>query len=207
MEMGSEERRPGTQAGTPGDERGLVRVVRWILGTIGHVQVTSPEFDQKIRARYQSEISQLKELGFDYQFTDGQTISIFRLPLLLPAILVIGMLRTRRPMTLHGGTRILIAYPVCISRSKTTFSEIGEAGFSFHTAFQDGTILVTKGYQGGAPGGASIIVISCPNTAMSDAWAGHQKRVQMLEAEGKRVERNTTFEAWAETSDNETARL
>lgn len=187
------------------NEKWGVRVVHWIIGSVGHVEVASTEFEQKICARYQFEIGQLKELGFDYRFTDGQTLSIFRLPLLLPAIAVIGLWCKRRPMSLHGRTRILIAYPICVSRDKTAFSEVGELGFSFHTAFQDGTILVSKGYKDDTSWGPSIIVNPCSDMAIGTAWADHQKRVHALESEGKRAEYDTTFQAWAGISHNETA--
>jgi hypothetical protein len=47
-------------------DRGLLRLVHWIVGSIGHVQICSPELERRIRTRYQSEIGQLTDLGFGY---------------------------------------------------------------------------------------------------------------------------------------------
>jgi len=185
-------------------DRNLVRIIHWILGTVEHIQIFFPEFEQRIRTRYQSEISELNNLGFDYSFSDGQSLSLFRLPLLLPAIVVIGLWFKRRPMTLHGGTKILFVYPVLISRNKNSFSEIGDLGVNFNTAFQDGTILVSKCYKDESALGPMIVKYA-QKASISDTWTEHQKRIAALEAEGKRVDRQTSFQAWAEISYKETA--
>ena len=41
---------------------------RWTLGNVQRIQISSPEFEQKMRNRYSAEISQLSSLGFDCAF-------------------------------------------------------------------------------------------------------------------------------------------
>ena len=116
------------------------------FGTIGLVQIFSPEFEQRIRARYQSETEQLSSIGFDLLFFVGDSTSIFRLALIFPAIVVLHMKRNRVPMTIQNGTTLLTGNPVFISRDKTAYAHPNSLGFTFHTRFQDGTILVSKNF-------------------------------------------------------------
>jgi len=185
-------------------DRGLLRFIHWIFGTIGHVQIFSPELEHRIRTRYQSEIGQLMDLGFSYQFSDGQTFSLFRLALLLPAIPVFGLWLKGRPMSVHGGTKLLIAYPILFCGNKTTYAEVGDSGVNFNTAFQGGTILVSKCYEDDSARGPMIVKYAKKAT-ISEAWAEHQKRIEAMEAEGKRVDRQSSFQAYAEISDKVTA--
>jgi hypothetical protein len=70
-------------------DRVFLHVLHWTFGAIEHVQICSPELEQRIQRRYQSEIGQLRNLGFDFLFSDGETFSLFRLALLLPVIAVL----------------------------------------------------------------------------------------------------------------------
>ena len=106
-------------------------------------------------------------------------------------------------MTLSG-TKILFIYPVLISRNKNSFSEISDLGVNFNTAFQDGTILVSKCYEDGTVWGPKIVKYA-RKASISDIWAEHQKRITELEAAGKRADHQTSFQAWAEISYKETA--
>ncbi len=197
---------PEEQAKWPDEsfERRLLRVIHWILGTVENVQVTSPELEQRIRIRYEAEISQLTDLGFDYCFSDGQTISLFRFALLLPAIAVIGVWLKRRPMSLHDGTKLLIAYPIFFSHNKAVYAEISDFGVNFNTAFTDGTILISNSYKDDTASGPKIVKYS-QKASISNTWNEHQKRIAELEREGKRVELQSTFQFYVEISSRETA--
>lgn len=185
--------------------RESLRFVHLIFGTVEHVQISSPDLEQKFRTRYQSEISQLTYLGFYYQFSDGQTISLFRLPLILPAFFIIAMWLKRRPISMHEGTKLMVAYPILFSESKTAYAEIGDFGVSFHSAFRDGTILISKNYDDKNIPAGPLIVKYAKKTTISDTWASHQARIASMEAEGKRVDRLYNFQAYAEISHKETA--
>jgi hypothetical protein len=66
-------------------------LLQWTVGTIGLVQISSPDFEQRIRSRYQAETSALAELGFYHLFFAGDDISIFRLLLIFPVMIVFSM--------------------------------------------------------------------------------------------------------------------
>ena len=182
-----------------------VRFLHWIIGTIEHVQIYSPEIEQRIRARYQSEISQLTDLGFNYLFSDGETFSLFRLVLILPAITVIHMRCKGEVMTLHDGTKLLTGHPVLISKNKNTFGYTSGLGAKFYSAFQDGTLLVSKAYADADIPAGPMIRKYARKASISDTWIEHQERISALESEGKRVDCQTSFQVWAEISEKETA--
>jgi len=176
-----------------------------VFGTIGHVQIFSPDLEQRIRTRYQSEIHQLNDLGFDYQFSDGETFPLIRLVLLLPALVIIMMWRKREVMTIHEGTKYLVGHPVYISKNKTAFAEPSGLGTKFYTAFHDGSLLISTTYtDGGMPAGP-MIERHGQKASISETWASHQQRIAELETEGKRVDHQTSYQAYAEIEHKETA--
>jgi len=170
----------------------------WTVGKIDLVQISAPEFEQRIRARYQSETAQLTGLGFDQLFFVGDSSSVFRMLLILPAVVVYDMHRGGVPMTVQNGTRLLTGNPVFISRDKTAYAHPNNLGFTFHTRFQDGTILVSKNFGDASGYVPSIVGNSYPAATLSFVWTEHQKRTSELEAQGKRVDRQTSFDAYRE---------
>ena len=190
---------------TTASKRITVHFVHWIMGTVEHIHIYSPEIEQRIRIRFQSEIRQLTNLGFDYLFTCGEAFSLFRMVLILPAITVILMLCKGAVMTLHNGTKILLGYPVFLSRNKNAFVYTSGLGTKFYTAFQDGTLLVSKDYVDADIAAGPMIIKYAQKASISDTWTAHQERIAALEAEGKRVDCQTSFQAWANISRKEMA--
>lgn len=189
----------------PNDDRWLVRAIHWIVGPIGHVQISSPELEQRIRTKFQPEIDQLTELDFDLMFFYGETFSIFRALFLLQAIYLIDSWLKKVPITLHDGTKVLIGNPVFISKDKTSYAYPNMMGVTFDTAFLDGTILASKNYGDKSGHGPTIMFNHCPKASISDTWTAHLQRLELLEASGKRVDPLISFQAYAEISYKETA--
>jgi hypothetical protein len=185
--------------------KGSLGFFHGLFGGIEYVQIYSLEFEQRIRARYQSEWGQLTNLGFAPLFFYGEAFPLIRLLLLFPALVVLMMWLKREVMTVQSGTKFLAGYPVFVSGDKTAYAEANGLGVKFRTAFQDGTLLVTKNY-GDATGYAPIAVVQGTKKAsICDLWIEHQRRTQALEAEGKRIDRQISFQAFAEISHKEMA--
>jgi hypothetical protein len=176
-----------------------------LLGVIEHVPIYSPEFEQRIRTRYQSECDQLTNLGFDRTFYFGEAFPLIRLFLIFSALIVFMMWLKREVMTVHDSLKFMAGYPIFASRDKTAFAHPNGLGVKFHTAFQDGTILMTKNY-GDATGYGPAVVAQCMKKAsISELWTAHQRRTQEFEVEGKRVDSQVSFQAYSEISRKETA--
>jgi hypothetical protein len=176
----------------------LPLLLQWSIGTIGLVQISSPEFEQRIRTRYQADTSALEELGFYHLFFAGDDISIFRLLLIFPLLVVFSMGRKGVPMTVQNGTRLRTGNPVFLSRDKTAFAHPNTLGITFHTAFQDGTLLVSKNFGDDTRYISAIVGNSQPGVSIGNLWTAHQERLQTLVAEGRRISGQTSFQAYAE---------
>ena len=182
----------------------LTRLMRWTIGPIGHILLSSPEIEQRLRVRYQSEFRQLEFLGFNFLFVEGETFSVFRFPLLFPALIALTMRSKGEVTAIHNGTSFLAAHAIFASGDKVAFCHPNGLGVKIHTAFRDGTILLTKNY-GDQTGYAPIVVVQSmiENASISNMWAAHQSRLGELETKGMRVDNPITFEAYAEISRSE----
>lgn len=81
-----------------------------------------------------------------------------------------------------------------VSAGKTTYACPNGHGVKFYTPFQDGTLLVSKTYADDTSNRPMIVKFGLANS-ISGTWAEHQRRIQSLEAEGKRVMCQTGFQA------------
>ena len=180
-----------------------MRVIHWIFGKIGHVQIDRPEFEQRIRARYAKDIAQLEELGFRYFCSYGETFSIFRLALLLPAITTWGMWRDHEAMAVRG-TKLLAGYAVLLSRDGTTYANPNGLGIKLFTLFQDGSLLSSGTYNDPTARGP-LVTRHFREAAVGDIWAEHQEHTRDREAQGRQVDRRISVEAWVRISELETA--
>jgi hypothetical protein len=197
---------PSMTRGSPGEasDRNAIRVIHWIMGPIGHVRIRSVAFEKRVRARFQSEIAQLTRLDFEYSYSDGETFSLLRMPLVLPALTAFAMWRNHEAMTIYRGTKLLAGFPVLSSSDRRTCANPSGLGVKFYTAFTDGTLLVSKNFDD-PTSAAPMVVKHCKAASIAQAWAEHQGRIEELEAEGKHVDCDTSFEAYAELSQKETA--
>jgi hypothetical protein len=178
--------------------RMLPSLFGWTVGTLDLVQIFSPGFELRARTKYRAETALLTDLGFDLVFFVGDSTSVFRMLLILPAIIVFQMWRAGVPMTVQNGTRLLTGNPVFISRNKSAYAHPNSLGFTFHTGFQDGTVLVSRNFGDDNGYIPAIVCNFCPAASASDIWAAHQKRLEELETEGRRVDRQTSFQAYRE---------
>jgi hypothetical protein len=187
----------------PTSDRKLIRFLHSVFGTIKHVRIISPQLDRRVRERYQSEINELTGLGFDYVYSDGECFSLFRLLLVIPALILLGLRSERMPMTIGGGS-IMVGYPVLASRIKSTIANPDGRRVKFYTGFQDGTLLVSGNYQDPTSRGPGILR-DFHAGSIGDTWARHQARIAALEAEGKRMDRQSDHQAYVAMSERDTA--
>jgi hypothetical protein len=70
----------------------------------------------------------------------------------------------------------------------------------FHTAFQDGTILMTKNFGGKTRYGPRVVTHIMKNASISNTWAEHQKQIKVLEAAGKQIDSQVSFQVYSDIS-------
>lgn len=185
--------------------RAALWFVHLIIGTIAHFRIFSPEIERRIQTRYQTEISQLTDLGFNYAFSDGEYFSLFRLILILPALTLIHMKSNGEVIFLQDGIKLVMGHPVLISNRPMAFSEASGLGVKFYTAFLDGTLLVSKAYADADMPAGPMIRKYADKASISEVWDKHQERIEELVVKGKQIDRQTNFEFYAEIEYKETA--
>ncbi|HEV2199260.1 MAG TPA: hypothetical protein VGR73_05535 [Bryobacteraceae bacterium] len=183
------------------DARKLLRFVHSVVGTIEHAPI--PELDQRVRARHQSEIDQLTGLGFNYLCSDGESFPVFRLLLVLPAVVMIDAACERTPISMRGGA-IVLGYPILVFRIKPTFAHLDGSHVKFLTAFHEGALLVSGNYDDPLPRGPGIVTY-CHAGTMAETWAEHQERIRALEAGGGVVDRRNGYETYVELTNRHNA--
>lgn len=179
----------------------LMRFIAWTIGPIRHIEVSSPKLEQRLRNRYKSEFRQLEFLGFGLLCVEGETFSLLRFPLVFPALFAL-MMRSRKEVTaVHDRTSFLSAHPIFTSADRTTYAHPSSLGIKFQTAFQDGTILLTKSYADDA-GYASMVIVQTltGGESVSDTWAAHLKRIADLQVKRKPVENLISFDSYVDIS-------
>jgi hypothetical protein len=175
-------------------------VGRHLTGPAEHIQIASPAFERRIQDRYRSEITQLTDLGFSPLFFYGEAFPLIRLLLIYPAILFLIMLLSREVATVMSGSKLLFGYPVFISNNRTAYAHPSQLGMKYHTTFQDGTILMTKNFSGKTKYGPTVVAHILKNASISETWAEHQMRIRALEAAGKQIAREISFQAFSDIS-------
>jgi hypothetical protein len=166
------------------------------FGPVQHLQISSPSAEERIRQRYGAQMNELAGLGFDQLFIFGEGFSVFRVFLIFPALTVITMLRKRENLSIEQGN-FVISYPAFAARDKSAFAHVFAMGTKFYTAFDDGTLLISKNFvndMGTRPG----IIEYAREASIADTWAEHQRQIQALEAGGKRINRQTSFQFYSE---------
>jgi hypothetical protein len=171
-----------------------------ITGSAEHIQISSPTFISRIRNRYRSESNQLENLGFSPLFYYGEAFPLLRLLLIYPAFLFLIMLLNREVAGIQNGSKLMFGFPIFNSADKTTYAHPLQLGMKYHTLFQDGTILMTKNFSGKTTYGPRVVLHTMRNASISDAWSGHLKQIQALEATGKQIDRDINFQAYSDIS-------
>ena len=114
------------------------------FGEVGYVQISSPQLEDRIRVRYQSEINELSLLGFSYRFSEGQTFPIINLVMIFPAIVLLLMLCKREVVVLHRGGAFLIGHAIYGSADNSTSAIRADSGYCFTPHFCTGQFLYRR---------------------------------------------------------------
>ena len=166
------------------------------FGEVGYVQISSPHLEDRIRARYQSQIDQLSLLGFSYRFSEGQTFPIVNLVFIFPAIVLLVMLWKREVIVLYRGRAFLIGHAIYGSADNSTFGHPSGLGIVLHTAFLYGSILMSTNYESKNSRSPRVERHSYKGASISDTWAAHQRSVETRGANGAEIDRDMSFKAY-----------
>ncbi|HEX9200181.1 MAG TPA: hypothetical protein VF865_11525 [Acidobacteriaceae bacterium] len=177
-----------------------VRTEAFLMSLFGrrrHIEITSPELANRIRARYRSETDQLTANGFSFLFFEGEASSLASALLIFPAIVMLLMLSKREVISIQHGLTFVTARPIFASRDRTSYGHPSGLGIIFHTGFHDGSRLVSANYGEGFndidPSGSKYIRRLHARANIHDTWTAHQREIRLLLDEGRRIATELTF--------------
>jgi hypothetical protein len=170
------------------------------FGDVGYVRISSPAIEERIQNRYRSDVEELSALGFDFQFSVGQTFPVASLVLIYPAIVLLMMCWKREIITLNHGMTLAVVHAIYASKDKTTFARPSALGIVFHTVFEYGSSLVSTNYgtnrESNDPSGLKFQRRAYKGASIADTWAAHHRMVQAKIADGTDVDRDMSFKAY-----------
>jgi hypothetical protein len=162
-------------------------------------QITDPDLQMKVRARYDRETASLRGLEFHHLAycleALGPLSAVYQLPVLLLTLPKKEVLAFPSPL------RLAVACALLAHTEPPTIALCMGMGVKLYSAFTDGTILISATFRSQAvPDLLSPIIKSPPARNVEDAWAVHQGHVSALEGQGRVVSRAISFNDYVSIS-------
>lgn len=174
------------------------------IGSIDYEEITNLCIEQRVRERYASKVDQLTSLGFNYAFTSGEAMSLSRILLIYPAIILLRARANGAVLALGRGGKILLATPVLSSADGRAFGHPGTLGVTFDTAFHNGPLLVTKNYKSLCEE-TSECVMQASDGTVAEAWQTHKEWINKLDTDANPAIRDRSYQAYAAIARREDA--
>jgi hypothetical protein len=167
-----------------------------------YTQITEPDLQAQVRARYSAEIQSLTAIRFHplcfYLEQLGPFSALLQLPILLLMLSKKEVLAIRRPLRLGAGF-MLLAHP----QPPAIALPMG-MGVKLYSSFTDGSLLISSTFAPAAvPGPGSPIAKITGLAGTQDTWRLHQDRLRQLEEGGKIVQAQTSFDTYIAMSRQE----
>lgn len=176
-----------------------------LLGGADYQQITDAHIEQRVRDRFGVEVGRLSSLGFSYAYTSGEAMSLLRILLIFPAIIYLIMRIKGEVLVLRQG-KLLLAVPVFSSSDGRVFAHSTALGTTFHTAFRNGRVLVTKNYNSGYDSCETPeLVLHATVGTIAEAWQTHLEWLNRLDAGANPSMRDRRYEAYANMERREDA--
>jgi hypothetical protein len=169
---------------------------------IAYSEVTEPDFQARIRARYGADIQSLSALGFDplcyYREQLGALSALFQIPALLQ------MLLKKEVIVVEGPLRLGVACALLAHTTPATIAVPMARGIKLYSDFTEGSLLVSCtfiSHRASHPGSRIMQITS--QAGIEDLWRLHQERIRQLQSEGKILQTRVSFEHYVQMSQNE----
>ncbi len=171
------------------------------MQSIAHVQQHDPNIQSRVRRRYSRECGTLAAHGFEELCFCSEQLGAYSALLYLPMTLL--MLFKGEVLGGHGRFDAGGSYMLMCHRRPWTIALPLGLGVKLYTGFTDRTLLVSASFASClAPAGDSVIK-HASKLPLDQAWTLHQRRVEEMEGQGKRVIQALDFDRYVEMSRQE----
>jgi hypothetical protein len=165
-------------------------------------EVNDLAVQSRVRSRYEREMTDLRQQGFHHlayaMEALGPLSAVYQLPLLLLT------LPKREVLVFPSPLRLAVANVLLAREGPSTIALCMGMGVKLYTGFSDGTLLISSTFQSQAlPHQTSPIIKPPPSPRVEQAWSSHSEAVSALEAQGKEVQMDLSFQAYVSLSQRE----
>lgn len=165
-------------------------------------EVTDLSLQSRVRSRYEREMTELRQQGFHHlAYTMealGPLSAVYQLPVLLLT------LPKREVLVFPPPLRLAVANVLLAREGPSTIALCMGMGVKLYTGFGDGTLVISSTFQSRAiPNPTSPIIKTPPSPRVEQAWSTHREAVRALEAQGKEVRLDLSFQAYVLLSHRE----
>jgi hypothetical protein len=165
-------------------------------------EITDPELQSRIRARYQREFAALEALGFRQQVSCLEVLGPYSA--LTDFLLLLLMFSHREVLAFPRPLRLAVGVALLSHASPSSVAICMGLGVKFYTDFSDRSLLISPTFESHAiPGPNSPIFKNPPCPDLAEAWAGHQRRAAELQALGKTIHKFGSFADYVEIFNRE----
>jgi hypothetical protein len=167
-----------------------------------YAEVSDPTLQTRICARYEREMSCLRELGFRNVVYYRETLGPFSAIRLL--LITLMCLIKREVLLFPFPLRLASAHPLLFHTDSPAIVLCTGLGIKIYTGFTDGTLLISSDYPSHrTPSHNSAVTRNPASHSIQDAWYLHQKRTRELAHRGKSPQTGLSFQSYIKFSERE----
>jgi hypothetical protein len=171
------------------------------MRSIAYVQQRDPNIQSRVRRRYSRECDALARHGFEELCFCSEQLGAYSALLYLPMTLLMRF--KGEVLGGHGRFEAGGSYMLMRHRHPSTIALPLGLGVKLYTGFTDGTLLVSASFASALQSEIGSVVKYSSKQPLDDTWAGHQRRVEEMEVQGKQLQQTLDFGRYVEMSRQE----
>lgn len=171
------------------------RIAVKLFGEFKYIEISDATIQERVRTRFQKEISELEARTFKLQFFAGQAFPAWRVVMILPAIVLMMMRWKREPLLFEKRRQFVVVNPVLLSSDHLTYAQLLGPGLLLHTTFQSGLHISTTNY-GEAFSQGQFVRYVLKRGSIAETLDFHQRAVHERQANGDAITMGIGFQAY-----------
>jgi hypothetical protein len=165
-------------------------------------EITEPNLQGRVRARYQREIGALQGIGFVPLAYCHEALEPYSAISQIP--LVFLMWPKKEVLTVTRPFRLGVANVLLVHTSPPSIALCMGMGVKFYSAFSGGYLLVSPSFESPAiPKPGTRIIKSAPGPTLEKSWLSHIQQVKQQQDQGKILLNTKSFADFREMSEIE----
>jgi len=173
-----------------------------------YTEITDSRLQSRVRSRYGGDIAALQALGFENLTFKLETLAPFSALLRFPVVLL--MRANKEVLAFPFPLRLAAAHPLLVHCDPPAIADCMGLGIKLYTNFSDNSLLISSTLQShvalqdfAVQHSNGQIIRTNPCRTAQEAWVSHQRRTAEMEAQGRKIERASSFADYVKISERE----